>query len=195
MDRGTHLSRMLASHIVGYAWNCWNEERVELGLPELDLPVTPTPFDLIRHEALRMGVLHQTLLDFPVRLYRGYGRLDARQIRGLNSDVLTLDRVTSFTPFEDIARIEHGPAYISVILRSRQDVFADDSACGGCTDSSCDMFPGKCTHTGDRGIEVQLMPGTYQVVMYTPMIIGSPPHTTVSIWLKHTERNATLEQA
>jgi hypothetical protein len=115
-----------------------------------------------------MGCLGRTALREGTILYRGYG--DASVIQGFDAarQELILDRITSFTPFEEIAREMHGPRVCAVVLHTVSAVFCDDSACScarGCRPHMrCGWDAGKALHCGDLGIEVQLLPGQYRVV-------------------------------
>jgi hypothetical protein len=158
------FDELLATHIVGYSWNCWNEERLLAGLPPLELPVEPVPLPPLLATAKHLGILGRTRLTTGSVLYRGFGTVERRRIRGVDevNGTLTLDRITSFSPFQDQTIDEHGPVICAVILTSPDMVFSDDSECVDCRyGQACRVWPGKVHHSGDLAMEVQLLPGTY----------------------------------
>ena len=155
----------LNTHVVGYSWTYWNEERVLQGLQPLELPVAPAPLAPLLRDVERVG-LRSTRLPPGTPLFRGLETPRAPEgIRGLDEraggcSTLTLDRVTSFTPYETVAR-EHGPTLLVVTLASPEaEVFADLTSVEGAYDPA--------RHCGDVGVEVQLMPGTYAVRVVEP---------------------------
>lgn len=160
------LNNLLESHIIGYSWVAWNEERVERGEDPVPIPVPPAPLERIKELAKELGVLGVTKLIPGSLLYRGYGNI--KNIDGLSQDkkTLTLDRITSFTPFKEYVKSEYGPIVVCIVLDNICNVFSNTSRC--CNTTGC-RSDGPCrinlslVHTGDIGIEVQLMPGTYNV--------------------------------
>jgi hypothetical protein len=162
------LNSMLLSHIVGYSWNVWNEERALRNKPLHTLPVRPSPLNKVLALARKCGVRtgnHKVL-------YRGFGGATPNAIDGYDPvrKTLTLDRITSFTPDRALAAAEHGPTLCCIEVDDPATaVFADWTACsleaGCCHASHVCTVRGPCArgHFGDIGIEVQLLPGTYRV--------------------------------
>jgi len=61
----------LATHIVGYSWIYWNEERVAAGLPPLNIPVDPAPLEHLQCDVEKLGLQKTELKEGDI-LYRGY---------------------------------------------------------------------------------------------------------------------------
>ena len=142
----------LATHTAGHSWGVWNEERVLDGLEPLPLPVVPSPIGPLLRDVEKAG-LRRTALKPDTRLFRGYmvGR-----IVGLGERSLTIDRITSFTPFPAVAR-EHGP--VTVCVRGPGVSGGGVSDMTMCEDAHYDST----IHCGDLYTEVCLMPGTYKL--------------------------------
>lgn len=160
----------LSTHIVGFSWNYWNEERVENGQTALQLPVPPAPIGPLISWARDNKFLHNTSLPIGTRLYRGLSMTLWDDVIGLNDQgtILTLDRITSFTPFLEVAQwhaLDESrcdvavPVILEVTLMNRECVFADMTRfrLQDIVDDRRLQFP------GDIGLEVQLLPGSYCV--------------------------------
>jgi hypothetical protein len=158
----------LYTHIVAYSAHAWDDD----SKPSFPLPVKAFPIEPLVEAAIAFNMLGNTRLEPGAHLYRGFGGIDPASIHGYDgaSGKLTLDRITSFTPFEDVARGEFGPTTLCIKLPSKSVVFCDDTMCASKSTCFCDhktpcnVTPGKLHHGGDLGTEVQLLPGTYKIV-------------------------------
>jgi hypothetical protein len=92
---------------------------------------------------------------------------------GLDRNSLTIDRVTSFTPFQSVA-YGYGSVVLCVVLGSPDvEVFADFT-----TEYAIGIGHHRLMSIGDAGVEVQLMPGNYRLAAFT-----LNPTDDVPLWL------------